>query len=119
MGLRLLKVNLPRVGLVGLGVGVTFPSPGSLLVVTAVEIRLVSVTVLRRGLALGVVLVEVGLSGVVGEIKPWMVLETRAETVTRLESGVVEPVEVSEETPELVAARCDFVPFRDVFTEPV
>ncbi len=87
MGLRLLKVNFPWLGLVGLVLGVTLPVPGSLLVARDVEIMVASVTLLRPGLVLGVVLVGVSLSGVVGEMKPWMVLETRAETVTRLRSG--------------------------------
>lgn len=52
-----------------------------------------------------------------------MVLETRAETVTRSEEAgtLCGLVELSEETPELVAG--SFVPFSntpgDVFVEPV
>lgn len=52
-----------------------------------------------------------------------MVLETRAETVTRSEEAgmLCGLVELSEETPELVAV--SFVPFSDtpgdVFVEPV
>lgn len=68
------------------------------------------------GLVLGVLMLEVSLSRVAGDTRPWMVLETRAETV-RLRSGLVcrlaEALELSEETLELVAARCDFVPFSD------
>lgn len=130
MGLRLLKVNIPWLGLVGLVLAVTLPVPGSLLVARAVEIMVASVTLSRPGLVLGVELVGVSLSGVVGDIKPWMVLETRAETVTRLRSGETEQlcglpevVELSEETSELVAVRRGFVPFSDtpagVLMEPV
>lgn len=101
----------------------TLPLPGSLLVTRAVEIMVWSETLLRPGL------VGVRLSGVFGDTKPWMVLETRAETVTRLGSGEVEGLcglaevmELSEDT-ELVAVRCGFVPFSDtpggVFVEPV
>lgn len=79
-----------------------------------------SVTLLGPGLMLGVVPVGVSLSGVVGGTRPWMVLETRAETVTRLRSeeegrfcGLVEVLKLSEETTELVEVRCGFVPFSD------
>lgn len=72
-----------------------------------------SVTLLRPEL------VGVSLSGEVGGTKPWMVLETRADTVTRLRSGetelfcgLAELMELSEER-ELVAVSCGFVPFRD------
>ena len=130
MGLRLLKVNFPRLGLVGLVVGVTLPNPGSLLVVRAVEMTAVSVNLFRPGLVLGVVPVGVSLSGVVGDTRPWMVLEMRAETVTSLRSGeagrfcgFAEMVEFSEEAPELVGVRRRFVPFSDtaggVLMEPV
>lgn len=84
-----------------------------------------SVTLLRPGLVLGVVLLGVSLSGVVGDTRPWMVLETRAETVTRLMSGEAERlcglVELSERPLELVAVRCGSDPFStapgDVFME--
>ena len=70
--------------------------------------------VLGPGLLLGV-LVGVGLSGVVGITRPWMVLETRADTVSRLRSGesggLCRFVGVSEETSELVAVTGDLVPF--------
>lgn len=128
MGLRLLKVNFLWLGIVGLVLGV--PMPGSLLVARAVETTTASGTLFRPGLVIGVVLVVVGLSGVVGTTKPWMLLETRAETVTRLRSGetesfcgLLEVMEISEETLELVEVRRGFVPFRDapgdVFMEPV
>lgn len=72
-----------------------------------------SVTLLRPGLVLGVELLAVSLS--VGDTRPWMVLETRAETVTRLMSGEAErfcgSVEVSEGPLELVAVRCGSDPF--------
>lgn len=42
--------------------------------------------VFRLGLTVGVMLVGVALSGVVGDTRPWMVLETSAETVTRFRS---------------------------------
>lgn len=123
MGLRLLKVNFPRLGLVGLLLGV----PGSVPVTRAVEIMAAS---LNPGLALGVVLAWVCLSGVFGGTRPWMVLETRAETVTRSGEteqlcGLAEPevVELSVEALEMVAVRRGFVPFSDtpggVFIEPV
>lgn len=126
VGLRLLKVNLPWLGLVGLVLGVTLPVPGSSLVARAVETLLASVTLLKPGLVIGVVLVGERLFGVVGDTKPWMVLETRAETVTRLRSGeteshcgLAEVVELPEETLELVAVRRGFAPLRGVFMEPV
>lgn len=72
-------------------------------------------TLLRPVLLLGVMLVRRGLSGAVGDTRPWMVLETRAETVTRLLSGEAERlcglVEVSEGPLELVAVRCGSDPF--------
>lgn len=82
-----------------------------------------SVPLLTPRPVLVVELVGVSLSGVVGGTKPWMVLETRADTVTRLRSGearrVCGVVELSE---ELVRVRFVFVPFRntpgDVFMEP-
>lgn len=91
-----------------------------------VEINGASVT----GLMPGVVLVGVSLSGVVGGIRPLMVLETRAETVTRFRSGdegmfcgLAEVVELADETPEMVADWWGFVPFSDtpvgVFMEPL
>lgn len=103
--------------------GVTLSMPGSLLGTTAEEIMVASVPWLRPGL------VGVSLSGVVGETRPWMVLETRAETVTKLRSGdteqlcgLAEVMELSEER-ELAAVRCGFVPFSDTsggfFVEPV
>lgn len=120
MGLRLLKVNFPWLGLVGVVLGVTLPNPGSLLVVRALEMTAASATLLGPGLVTGVVLVGVSLSGVVGGTRPWIVLETRAETVTRLRSGeagrfcgLVEVVELPKETTELVAVRGGFVPFSD------
>lgn len=84
-----------------------------------------SVTLLRPVLVLGVMLVRRGLSGAVGDTRPWMVLETRAETVTRLLLGEAERlcglVEVSEGPLELVAVRCGSDPFSttpgDVFME--
>lgn len=128
MGLRLLKVNFPWLGLVGLMLGVTLPKSWSLLVSRAVETGLASVTLLNPGLVIGVLLVGVSLLGVVGDTKPWMVLETRAETVTRLRSGeslcgLAEVVELPEEILEMVAVRRGFAPFSEapggVFMEPV
>lgn len=123
MGLWLLKVNFPWLGLVGLVLGVILSMLGSLLGTAAEEIMVASVPLLRPGL------VGVNLSGVVGETRPWMVLETRAETVTKLRSGdtaqlcgLAEVMELSEDT-ELAAVRCGFVPFSDtsggVFVEPL
>lgn len=86
MGLRLLKVKLPLMWLGGLWVGLILPAPGSLLVVETV---VVSVLRLRPGLVLGVVLVGLSLPRAAGDAKPWMVLETRAETVG-LRSGEAE-----------------------------
>lgn len=43
------------------------------------------------GALMGLGLVRGGLSGPAGETKPWIVLETRAETVTKLRSGDTEP----------------------------
>lgn len=70
----------------------------------------------------------VSLSGVVGKTRPGMVLETRADTVTRLGSGeteelwgLAEVLELSEQR-EWVAVRCGFVPFAvtsGVFVESV
>lgn len=61
-------------------------------------------------------LVRGGLSGPAGETRPWIVLETRAETVTKLRSGDTELLwewaEASEER-ELVAVTHGFVPFTD------
>lgn len=102
------------------------PSPRSLGVVRDGETAVESVTLLGLALVLGVVLVGLSLSGVVGDTRPWMVLETRAETVTRLMSGEAErlcgPVEVSEGPLELVAVRCASDPFGttpgDVLMEP-
>lgn len=103
--------------------GVTLPR--SLLVTRAVVIMAASLT---PGLVLGAVLMGVCLSGVVGDTRPWMVLETSAETVTRSGEteqpcGLAEAVELSEETSELVAVSCGFVPFSDtpggVFMEPL
>lgn len=122
MGLRLLKVNFPWLGLVGLVLGVTLSMLGSLLGTAAEETMVASVPLLRPGL------VGVNLSGVVGETRPWMVLETRAETVTKLRSGdtaqlcgLAEVMELSEDR-QLAAVRCGFVPFSDtsggVFLEP-
>lgn len=115
VGLRLLKVNFPWLGLVGLGLGVALPSPGSLGVIRDGETMVESVTLLRPGLVLGVVLVGVSLSGVVGDTRPWMVLDTRAETVTRLRSGEAERlcglVELSELPAEMVVVRCGLDPF--------
>lgn len=118
-----LKVNFSWLGLVGLVLRGTLPMPGSLLVARAVETMVVSVSLLRPEV------VGVSLSGVVGDTKPWMVLETRAETVSRLRSGegpqlwrLAEVVELSEER-ELVAIRCGLVPFTitpgGVFMMPV
>lgn len=95
--------------------------PCSLSVATVVEIVVASVALLRP------MLVGVSLSGVAGDTRPWMVLETRAETVTRLRSGEADEVcrlavELSEER-ELVGVRCGFVPFSNtpggVFMEAV
>lgn len=78
--------------------GVTLPEPGSLL---------------GPGLVVGV-----NLSGVVGGTRPWMVLETSAETVTRfgdteeLWAFTEEQVELSE-LMELVAVSRGFAPFMD------
>lgn len=102
--------------------GVTTPAPGSSLGALAEEIRVVSVTLLRPGL------VGEGLLGVFGETSPWIVLETRAETVILKWSGdrewlcgLVELMELSEER-ELVAVRGGFDSFGDtsgdVFMEP-
>ncbi len=111
MGLRLLKVNFPWLGLVGLVLGVTLSMPGSLLGARAVEVVVASVTLLRPEL------VGLSLSGAAGETKPWMVLATRAETVTRFKSGeaeelcgLVEAVELSKDK-VLVEFGCGFVPF--------
>lgn len=104
----------------GLVLGVTFPALGSLLGALAEEIRVASVTLLRP---------RPVREGLLGETRPWIVLETRAETVTLLWSGdagwlwgLVELMELSEET-ESVAVRGGFVSFSDtsggVFTEPV
>lgn len=110
MGLRLLKVNFPWLGLVGLVQGVTLPMNGSLLAAGAVDI-IASVTLLGPGL-MGLSLSEVG-----EDTRPWMVLETRAEIVTRLRSGETEQlcglagvVGLSDKR-ELVAVRGGFVPF--------
>lgn len=71
---------------------------GPLLITGAVDILSSSATLLKPGL------MGERLSG---DTKPWMVLETRAETVTRLWSGellcgLAEVVEFSEDR-ELVA----------------
>lgn len=120
VGLQLPKVDFSWLKLVGLWLGVTLSMPGSLLVVRAVEMMALSVTLLGPGLVLGVVMVGANLSKVVGDTRPWMVLATRAETVSRLRSGeagsvcrLAEVLELSKETLELVAARCGFVPFTD------
>lgn len=86
MGLRLLKVNLPWLGLVGLVLGVAFPAGGSLLggrtEGDSDGEKVPPETLTRPGLP------GLTLSGMaVGETRPWIVLETRAETVTRLRSG--------------------------------
>lgn len=97
-GLRLLKLNFPWLGVVGLVLGVVFPAGGSLLggrtEVTDGEI-VAPETLTRPGLP------GLTLSGVaVGETRPWTVLETRAETVTRLRSGggaeLCAPADVTE-----------------------
>lgn len=125
VGLRLLKVNFPWLGLVGLGLGVTLPNPRSLGVVRDGETMVESVILLRPGLVIGVVLVGLSLSGVVGDTRPCMVLETRAETVTRLRSGEAERLgglgELSEVPAEMVVVGCGLDPFSttpgDVFME--
>jgi len=53
------------------------------------------------------------LSGAPGNTEPWMVVETRAETVSRWRSGEAEPTEISEDALESLALRCGFVPFSD------
>lgn len=58
--------------------GVTLALPGPVLVLRSEAIVVMSWTLLRPGL------LGVGLSAVVGETRPLMVLETRAETVTKL-----------------------------------
>lgn len=80
------KENFSLLGLVGLLLVLTVPSSESLLVKMGVETVATPATGLRAGLVLGVVMVGVVLSGVVGDTRPWMVQETRAETVTRLRS---------------------------------
>lgn len=98
MGLRLPKVNFPWLGLVGLVLGVPFPAGGSLARWRAEGTDGETVTpetLTRPGLA------GFRLPGVmVGETRPWIVLETRAETVTRLRSGgaaeLCGPVDVTE-----------------------
>lgn len=112
--LRGLKVNF-WLGLVGVVLGVTFPEPGSLLPAEAGEV--VTISFLRPGLELEAALVRFGFSG---DTMPWTVLDTRAETVTRLRSaemgrlcGLAEVVELSGETSEMVTVRRGFVPFSD------
>lgn len=98
MGLRLVKLNFPWLGLVGLLLGVAFPTRCSLLEGRAgdtVGETVAPETATRPGLP------RLTLSGVaVGETRPWMVLETRAETVTRLRSGggagLCAPADVTE-----------------------
>lgn len=111
VGLRLLKVNFPWFWLAGLTQGVVFPDPWSLLVQTPVEATAASKTLSGPGP------VESAGTSLSGGRKPWMVLETRAETVTRLRSAaagrlcrLVEVVELSEEE---VAVRGGFAPFCD------
>lgn len=122
MGLWLLKVNFPWLGLVGLLLGVTLPAPGSFpgerTKGTDGE-TVASVTLARPGLT------GLGLSGVVGETRPWIVLETRAETVTKLSSGgaaglcgLADATEPSDET-ELAAERRGFAPFTDTAPAPL
>lgn len=97
-GLPLLKVNFPWPGLLGLTLGVAFPARRSLLegrAEDAVGETLAPETLARPGLP------GWTLSGVAaGETRPWMVLETRADTVTRLRSGdgaeLCAPVDVTE-----------------------
>lgn len=120
--LRGLKVNF-WLGLVGLVLGVTFPD--SLLPADAGEV--VTVSFLRPGLELEETFVRLGFSG---DTMPCTVLDTRAETVTRLRSaetgrlcGLADVVELSGETSEMVTVRRGFVPFCDtaegVFGESV
>lgn len=79
--LRGLKVNF-WLGLVGLVLGETFPAPGSLLPAEAGEVTTTSF--LRPGVELEAALERLGFSG---DTMPWTVLDTRAETVTRLRSA--------------------------------
>lgn len=95
-------------GLVGLLLALTLLVPGSLLSwVSAVEI-MAPETAVRLGLAVGGMLVGVVLSGVVGDTRPWMVLETRAETVTRFRSLEAGGFVVLS---DFAAVTCEFVPF--------
>ncbi|TNN30339.1 hypothetical protein EYF80_059509 [Liparis tanakae] len=58
-----------------------------------------------------------------GNTEPWMVVETRAETVSRWRSGEAEPTELSEDALESLPLRCGFDPFsgalRGVVVDPV
>lgn len=125
MGLRLPKVNFPWLGLVGLVLGVNFPARGSLpggRAEGADGETVAPETLTRPGLA------GFRLSGAaVGETRPWIVLETRAETVTRLRSGgaaelcgPADATELSDER-EPVAESRGLAPLADtagcVFTE--
>lgn len=60
--------------------------PVSLLLAWFAEALVVSGILSRPGLVGG------GLSRLAGETRPWIVLETRAETVTKLTSGDEEPL---------------------------
>lgn len=57
------------------------PLSGSLSLARLEEALVASGTLTGPGLVGG------GLSGLAGETRPWTVLETRAETVTKLRSG--------------------------------
>lgn len=111
-------------GLVGLELRATSPNPGSLLGVWAVEVTAAPVILVLSVLVLIVPLGGAGFSGVDGDTRPWMVLETRAETVTRSEEeGQFGLLALSEEAPELLAEDSGFIPFTDtpggVFMEPL
>lgn len=62
------------------------PLSGSTLLERLGEGLVASGTLMRAGLVRG------GLSGPAGETRPWIVLETRAETVTKLRSADTEPL---------------------------
>lgn len=61
--------------------GAKTPLSGSLSLARLEEALVASGTLMGPGLEGG------GLSGLAGETRPWIVLETRAETVTKLRSG--------------------------------
>lgn len=98
-------------GLVGLVLALIVLVPGSLLSwVSAVEL-VAPETVLRPELVVRRMLVGLVLSGVVGDTRPWMVLETRAETVTRFRSLEAGGFVVLS---DFAGVTCELVPFCDV-----